>query len=167
MFAEDTANKLGWNHVDANSKIFSDISDCDLHFHVYKVYIWCENKRNNFAFYFPSQLSCTLSVLGRGWCNRRLENLGIAKIGLTPPPLTPILALWWISRQKRVNATRDILTQKVRKWQFLGECSCIVENLGIAKIGLTPPPYPNPVTLVDLTTKARKCDSRHFDVKSA
>ena len=30
-----------------------------------------------------------------------------------------------------------------------------------------PPPYPNPGTLVDLTTKARKCDSRHFDVKSA
>ena len=30
---------------------------------MYKVYIWCENKRNNFAFYFPSQLSCTLSVL--------------------------------------------------------------------------------------------------------
>ena len=25
--------------------------------------------------------------LGRGWWNRRLENLGIAKIGLTPPPL--------------------------------------------------------------------------------
>ena len=41
------------------------------------------------------------------------------------------------------------------------------ENLGIAKIGLTPPPCPNPGTLVDLTTKARKCDSRHFDVKSA
>ena len=41
------------------------------------------------------------------------------------------------------------------------------ENPGIAKIGLTPPPYPNPGTLVDLTTKARKCDSRHFDVKSA
>ena len=31
------------------------------------------------------------------------------------------------------------------------------ENLGIA----------NPGTLVDLTTKARKCDSQHFDVKSA
>ena len=42
-----------------------------------------------------------------------------------------------------------------------------IENPGIAKIGLTPPPYPNPGTLVDLTTKARKCDSRHFDVKSA
>ena len=41
------------------------------------------------------------------------------------------------------------------------------QNPGIAKIGLTPPPYPNPGTLVDLTTKARKCDSRHFDVKSA
>ena len=27
--------------------------------------------------------------------------------------------------------------------------------------------YPNPGTLVDFTTKARKCDSRHFDVKSA
>ena len=37
--------------------------------------------------------------------NRRRENLGIAKIGLAPPPLTPILALWWIWRQKRVNAT--------------------------------------------------------------
>ena len=36
------------------------------------------------------------AILGRGWWNRRLENLGIAKIGLTPPPLTPILALWWI-----------------------------------------------------------------------
>ena len=47
--------------------------------------------------------------LGRGVQNRRRENLGIAKIGLTPP-LTPILALWWIWRQKRVNATRDILT---------------------------------------------------------
>ena len=33
--------------------------------------------------------------LGRGCSNRRRENLGIAKIGLTPP-LTPILALWWI-----------------------------------------------------------------------
>ena len=40
------------------------------------------------------------------------------------------------------------------------------ENLGIAKIGVTPPPYPNPGTLVESTTKARKCDSRHFDDKS-
>ena len=41
------------------------------------------------------------------------------------------------------------------------------QNPGIAKIGLTPtPPYPNPGTLMDLTTKARKCDLRHFDVKS-
>ena len=46
---------------------------------------------------------------GRGWGNRSSENPGIAKIGLTPP-ITPILALWWIWRQKRVNATRDILT---------------------------------------------------------
>ena len=40
----------------------------------------------------------TLSpCLGRDCRYRRLENLGIAKIGLTPPsPLTPILALWWI-----------------------------------------------------------------------
>ena len=30
-------------------------------------------------------------------------------------PFTPILALWWIWRLKRVNATRDILTTKVRK----------------------------------------------------
>ena len=30
-----------------------------------------------------------------------------------------------------------------------------------------PYPYPNPGALVDLTTKARKCDSRHFDDKSA
>ena len=37
-----------------------------------------------------------------------------------PPPLTPILALWWIWRQTRVNAIRDILTTKVRKWPFLG-----------------------------------------------
>ena len=56
----------------------------------------------------------SVMLLGRGWWNRRLENLGIAKIGSPPPP-----------------------------------------------------PYPNPGTLVDLTTKARKCDSRHFDVKSA
>ena len=38
--------------------------------------------------------------LGRGCYNRRFQNPGIAKIGLTPPPHTPILAHWWISRQK-------------------------------------------------------------------
>ena len=36
--------------------------------------------------------------LGRGCYNRRFQNPGIAKIGLTPHP--PILAHWWISRQK-------------------------------------------------------------------
>ena len=54
-------------------------------------------------------------------------------------------------------------------YQLLGrECRYRrLENLGIAKIGLTPPPYPNPGTLVYLTTKAHKYDSQHFDVKSA
>ena len=32
------------------------------------------------------------------------------------------------------------------------------QNSGVVKIGLTP--TPNPGTLVDLTTKGRKCDSR-------
>ena len=36
--------------------------------------------------------------LGRGYDVRRFRNPGIAKIGLTPHP--PILAHWWISRQK-------------------------------------------------------------------
>ena len=71
--------------------------------------------------------------LGRGGRCRSSQNPGIAKIGLPPLPLTPILALWWIWRQKRVKATRNILTTKVRKWPFLGvndyflgKCSLIV-----------------------------------------
>ena len=41
------------------------------------------------------------STLGRGGCYKSRENPGIAKIGLTPlPPCPPIMALWWISRQK-------------------------------------------------------------------
>ena len=33
---------------------------------------------------------------GRGGRTKSSQNPGIAKIGLTPPPRPPILALWWI-----------------------------------------------------------------------
>ena len=39
--------------------------------------------------------------------------------------------------------------------------------LVLPRFACPPPPYPNPGTLVDLTTKVHKCDSRHFDDKSA
>ena len=41
-----------------------------------------------------------------------------------------------------------------------------VKILALPRLAL-PPPYPNPGTLVELTTIARKCDSQHFDDKSA
>ena len=52
--------------------------------------------------------------LGRGGCNKSRENPGIAKIGLTPRP--PILALWWISRQKvRKFDSRQLTTKRVNQ----------------------------------------------------
>ena len=42
-----------------------------------------------------------------------------------------------------------------------------VKILALPRLAWPPPPYPNPGTLVDLTTKARKCDSQHFEDKSA
>ena len=59
----------------------------------------------------------------------------------------PSLALMWIWRQKRMNATCDILTTKMHKWPFLGvklfwfsnhsvQCQIHQKNLGI---GQTPP----------------------------
>ena len=68
------------------------------------------------------------------------------------------------------------------KWIDLNEkcsvSSCILNKGGVGELGAVkilalprlawpPSPYPNPGTLVDLTTKAGKCDSRHFDDKSA
>ena len=62
-------------------------------------------------------------------------------------------------------------------WYFLDFCSHTfsgkggvtklgaVKILALPKLPRPPPPYPNPGTLVDLTTKARKCDSQHFDIK--
>ena len=41
------------------------------------------------------------------------------------------------------------------------------ENTDIARISLTPPPPPNPGTLVDSMTKVRKYELRDFDDKSA
>ena len=81
----------------------------------------------------------------------------------------------FFSRRRLEWPPREAIQEKITKrWTFSvlplgrGGRKRRRENLGIAKIGLTPlPPYPNPGTLVDLTTKARKCDSQHFDVKSA
>ena len=54
--------------------------------------------------------------LGRGGCNKSRENPGIAKVGLTPPPHPPILALWWISRQKvRKFDSRQLTTKRVNQ----------------------------------------------------
>ena len=63
----------------------------------------------------------------------------------------PSLALMWIWRQKRMNATCDILTTKMHKWPFLGvklfwlsnhsvQCQIHQKNLGI---GQTPPFFGN------------------------
>ena len=69
----------------------------------------------------PFALTMLLQVsgndcLGRGGCNRSRENPGIAKIGLTPPPRPPILAHWWISRQKvRKFDSRQLTTKRVNQ----------------------------------------------------
>ena len=70
-------------------KIEIDMNECP------KKYLW-PIYSNIWVFEYIRHTLLRITSLREGGCNRSRENPDIAKIGLTPP----ILALWWISRQK-------------------------------------------------------------------
>ena len=87
-------------------------------------YICCYNSHNILTYmsilgaiwtqhgdHFGTALETHGDHLGRGGCTKTSQNPGIAKIGLTPPR-PPILALWWIWRNKTLKCESQHFVNK-------------------------------------------------------